>query len=94
MHALAVLLLSFCLLVGIAFNCSASEFTDQIIDKKIEVQEIDKASFTYGACVQAYVCEKLHSLSKLNESLYDVELRLGKETVGEFSEEAKLSCLK
>lgn len=73
----------------------ASEvYSSQPLKEGFAISGIDKESMKFGACVQAYVCEKLHELGTPEESLYEIELRLGKEAVNQLSEEGKRLCFK
>ena len=52
-----------------------------------------KESMRFGVCVQAYVCEKLQEQGEPDETLNEIELRLGKDEVRGLTEEGKRTCL-
>ena len=73
----------------------ASEvYSSQPLKEGFAISGIDKESMKYGACVQAYVCEKLHEQGDSDETLNEIELRLGKDEVRELTQKAMLQCVR
>lgn len=73
---------------------SSEVYSSQSLKEGFAISGIDKESMKFGACVQAYVCEKLHEQGGSYETLNEIELRLGKDEVAGLTRAAMLECLR